>query len=215
MKAYNLKSRYKSLLFVSSVLLFTVFTGCSDNNKKDEKTKAEAASLPSKEAPMQKIEVTKNENALEIKVEAKEHDKNQSKSYYYDYNTKDSSKINSFIANEKALAEQTPSRTAIDANLYVRSPYEKIQISMLVKKLSKKFIVKCSACHNDYANGVVGPSLLGKDSDYIYNKIAEFKSGKAKNVLMTDLINQMDDKEIRELANEIHQFNKSIEEMRK
>jgi cytochrome c553 len=214
MKTYHLKSKYKNLLCVSSVLLFTIFTGCSDNSQKDEKAKAGTASLSSNEASVQKIEISKNENARVIKVAEKEYDKNQSKSYYYDYNIKSEYDPNSKPANEDASVRSKP-RTAVDANLYVRSPYEEVQISMLVKKLSKKFIVKCSACHNDYANGVIGPSLLGKDSDYIYNKIAEFKSGKAKNVLMTDLINQMDDKEIRELANEIHQFNKSIEEMRK
>ena len=86
---------------------------------------------------------------------------------------------------------------------------------MLVKQLSKNFIIKCSACHNDYANGVIGPSLLGKDSDYIFDKIAAFKTGAKKKVLMEGLISQMDDKEIRELANEINQFNNMIKEMRK
>ncbi len=211
MKACNLKSGYKSLLCVSSVLLLSVFSGCGDNKEKTEK---ETASLSSKEASMQKIEVTKNENALAIKVKEKEFDKNQSKSYYYDYNVKSEYDPNSKPANEDASVRAKP-RTAVDANLYVRSPYEEVQVSMLVKKLSKKFIVKCSACHNDYANGVIGPSLLGKDADFVFDKIKEFKSDPTKNVLMSDLIGQMDDKEIRELANEIHQFNKSINEMRK
>lgn len=215
MKTFNLRSRQKILFYISSALLLSTLTGCSDNSEKNEKAKDEIASSASKSTSSQKIEVVANENAKEIKVAQKANVVDRNDTYYYDYNLKDSSKVNSFIANEKALAESKPARTAIDANLYVRSPYEKVQISMLVKKLSKKFIVKCSACHNDYANGIIGPSLLGKNSDYIYNKIAEFKSGKAQNVLMTDLINQMDDKEIRELANEIHQFNKSIEEMRK
>lgn len=211
MKACNLKLKYKSLLCVSSVLLLSVFSGCSDNKEKSE---AETASLSSKEASMQKIEVTQNKDALAIKVKEKEYDKNQSKSYYYDYNVKSEYDPNSKPANEDASVRAKP-RTAVDANLYVRSPYEEVQVSMLVKKLSKKFIVKCSACHNDYANGVIGPSLLGKDADFVFNKIKEFKSDSTKNVLMSDLISQMDDKEIRELANEIHQFNKSINEMRK
>ncbi|MCK9473052.1 hypothetical protein [Sulfurimonas sp.] len=211
MKNCSLKSKYKSLLCVSGVLLLSVFSGCSDNK---EKTKTETASLSSKEASMQKIEVTQNKDALAIKVKEKERDANQSKSYYYDYNIKSEYDPNSKPANDDASVRTAP-RTAIDANLFVRSPYEEVQISMLVKKLSKKYIVKCSACHNDYGNGVVGPSLLGKDADYIYNKIAQFKNGTKQNVLMTDLIDQMDDKEIRELANEIEQFNKSINEMRK
>ena len=85
---------------------------------------------------------------------------------------------------------------------------------MLVKKLSKTFRVKCSACHDDYANGIIGPSLLTRNADYIYDKIAEFKSGKKSNPLMTDLINMMSDEEIRALADEIYEFNKQIKEMR-
>jgi len=97
----------------------------------------------------------------------------------------------------------------------VRSPYEKIQISMLVKKMSIKFMVKCSACHDDYANGVIGPSLLGKSSDEIFSAIDDFKSGKKSNVLMDDLINMMSEDEIRTLADEIYNFNEKIKALRK
>jgi cytochrome c553 len=98
--------------------------------------------------------------------------------------------------------------------MHIRSPYEKIKVSLLVRKLSKKFIVKCSACHNDYANGIIGPSLLGKDADYIFNKIADFKSGKKSNPLMNDLINMMSEEEIRDMANEIYKFNEEINKMK-
>jgi cytochrome c553 len=94
--------------------------------------------------------------------------------------------------------------------MHVRSPYEKVKISMLVKSLSKDFIVKCSACHNDYANGVVGPSLLNKDASFIFNKIMKFKQDPKANVLMTALVKKMDEKEIQKLANEIFEFNKQI-----
>ena len=85
---------------------------------------------------------------------------------------------------------------------------------MLVQKLSKTFRVKCSACHDDYANGIIGPSLLSRDSNYIYETIADFKTGKKSNPLMTDLINMMTNEEIRALADEIYEFNKQIKEMR-
>lgn len=201
----------KSLVCISSLML-SVLTGCSDSSK-NEKTK-ESTALSSKAAPTQKIEVTQNENAQEIKVAQKEHDANQSKSYYNDYDTKTGYDLNSKPANGDASVRTNP-RTALEANLHVRSPYEQVQVSMGMKKLSKNFIVKCSACHNDYGNGVIGPSLLGKDSDYIFNKIAKFKDGTSKNVLMSGLVDRMDDKEIRELANEIFEFNKIIKEARK
>lgn len=207
MKFYASQSRFKSLVLASGFLLLISMTGCNDKPEENNVNKdASQAEL--------KIEVSQNENAREIKVQAKEQDANQSKSYYYDYNVKSEYDPNAQPANEDAAVRAKP-RTAIDANMNVRSPYEKIQISLLVNKLSKKFIVKCSACHNDYANGIIGPSLLTKDSDYIINKITQFKNGEKTNVLMTDLVKMMSQEEIKELADEIYEFNKQINEMRK
>ena len=194
----NIKT--KNLFFILGILLF--IAGCSDNSdKKNEKEKNKAAS---KEVIASKIEVVKNENAHIIKVQSKAKDKNQSKSYYYDYNQ-----------DKKSPKKEERVRTVIDANLHIRSPYDKVRVSMLVKKLSKDFIVRCSACHNDYANGIIGPSLLGKDSDFIYKAILEFKSGKKENVLMTDLIKKMSDKHIKKLAIEIDDFNKQVQALNK
>ena len=96
----------------------------------------------------------------------------------------------------------------------IRSPYERVQISLIVQQLSNTFKLKCSPCHDDYANGVVGPSLLGKDSKFIYDSINDFKSGKKSNPLMSDLIKMMSDKEIREMAQEIYKFNQEIQSMK-
>lgn len=210
MKNCNLKSKSKSLFYIGGVLFIAIFTGCSQESDKKESANAQSP----KTANLQSIEVVENKNALAVKVEEKEHDKNQSKSYYYDYNIQSEYDLNAMPANKDASVRIKP-RSAVDANIYVRSPYESIQVSMLVKQLSKEFIVKCSACHNDYANGVIGPSLLGKDSEYIFNKIAEFKKDSSKNVLMNGLISQMDDEEIRRLSDEIYEFNKMINEMRR
>jgi len=201
---------------VSSLVLVSLVTGCGEKTN-DEKAKEENVATASKAASAEaspQIEVVTNENAKEIKVKEKETDKTQSKSYYYDYNIKSEYDENAKPANEDAGIRAKP-RTAIDANVNVRSPYEEVQISLLVKKLSKKFIVKCSACHNDYANGIIGPSLLGKTSQEIFDDIAAFKSGEKENVLMTDLINMMDEDEIKTLADEIYDFNQQIQEARK
>ena len=194
----------------SGLVLLVFLTGCGEEKSKDNH-KEQSIAVTSVETPQ--IEVVANENAREIKVKEKKTDKSQSKSYYYDYNIKSEYDPNAKPANEDASVRAKP-RTAIDANINVRSPYEKVQISMLVKKLSKTFRVKCSACHDDYANGIIGPSLLTRDADYIYDKIAEFKSGKKSNPLMTDLIKMMSNDEIRALADEIYEFNKEIREMR-
>ena len=197
---------------VSSIMLVSLLTACGEDKPKEQNKATVANTTSAKVAPQ--IEVVANENAKEIKVKEKKTDKAQSKSYYYDYNIKSEYDENAKPANKDAGVRAKP-RTAIDANMNIRSPYEEIQISLLVRKLSKKFIVKCSACHNDYANGIIGPSLLGKNSDEIFDAIAAFKSGEKKNVLMTDLINMMDDSEIRTLADEIYTFNEKIKEARK
>ncbi len=189
-----------------------LMTGCGDDNSKEVKKE-----VLSKSDTTPQIEVVQNSNMKAIKVKEKEKvsSKNgQKDKYYYDYNIKSEYDQNAKPANEDASIRIKP-RTAIEANMNIRSPYDKIQISMLVQKLSIDFMIKCSACHDDYANGVIGPSLLGKSSDDIFNAIADFKSGKKSNVLMTDLISQMSEDEIRKLANEIYSFNVKIKELRK
>ncbi len=189
------------------ILFIAVLAGCSSDEDKSTKN----SSAP-ETATASGIEISQNENASEIKVKEKEHDKID-KQYYFDYDIKSAYSPNATPANKDASIRTKP-RTEVDANIHVRSPYEKVRISLLVKDLSKKFIVKCSACHNDYANGIIGPSLLGRSSDFIFDKIKKFKTDPNANVLMTDLVKRMDDKEIRELADEINRFNKEINDLR-
>ena len=193
-----------------SAALILLISGCGDN-KKTEETK-EIIKVENTQTPL-KIEVEENSNANEIKVTPKIKDGSKNESYYYDYNVKSEYDPNAKPANEDAAVREKP-RTTIDANLNVRSPYQKVQISLLVKGLSKEFIVKCSACHNDYANGIIGPSLLDKDATFIFNQIKKFKEDKNANVLMSDLVKQMSDENIQKLADEIFAFNKEIKEMK-
>ncbi|MBU0924747.1 hypothetical protein KKG81_07685 [bacterium] len=195
---------------ILSTALILLISGCGEQ-KKDE-NKKEETKVENTQTSL-KIEVEKNENSKEIKVVEQEKTNTKGESYYYDYNVKSEYDPHSKPANEDASIREKP-RTTIDANLNVRSPYEKVQISLLVKSLSKEFIVKCSACHNDYANGIIGPSLLNKDADFIYNQIKKFKSDKNANVLMSDLVKQMPDENIKKLADEIFAFNKEIKELR-
>ncbi|PUE65510.1 c-type cytochrome [Arcobacter caeni] len=194
---------------ILSTALIILISGC-DNKKQEEKNNS--TKIENTQAPL-KIETEENANSKEIKVAEKEKTDTKAESYYYEYNVKSEYDPNSKPANEDASIREK-SRTVIDANLNVRSPYEKVQISLLVKSLSKEFIVKCSACHNDYANGIIGPSLLNKDSTYITNKIMKFKNDKNANVLMSDLVKQMSDENIKKLADEISEFNKQIKGMR-
>ena len=186
--------------------LLVVFVGCGDEAK--EQTKTVETTAP-------KIEVVANENAKEIKVATKEQNDSEENVFYKGMKNdlKHGYDPNSQPANEDASVRIAP-RTRLEAQQHIRSPYENVQIELMVKKLSKEFIVKCSACHDDYANGVIGPSLLNKSSDEIFDNIVAFKSGKKSNVLMDGLIDRMDEVSIRKLADEISEFNKKIEEMR-
>lgn len=193
----------KKTLLIVALLLIT--SGCTE--------KKEKSNIIEKESEL-KIEIEENQNKEEIKVTEKAYENEKNETYYFNYNgVKSKYDPNSEPANKDAAVRVTP-RTNVDANLHIRSPYEKVQISLLVKKLSKEFIVKCSACHNDYANGIIGPSLLDKDADFIYNSIIKFKNNKDANVLMTDLVKQMSDESIKTLADEIYEFNKQVRKMK-
>lgn len=194
----------KKILLSAAVVL--LISGCSDKEEKKVQEKTE------EQKPL-KIEVVKNDNAKAIKVEEKTQVNDKNETYYFNYGVKSEYDPNSKPANKDASVRVKP-RTSIDANMHIRSPYEKVKISLMVKRLSKDFIVKCSACHNDYANGIIGPSLLDRDADFIYNSIVKFKNNKDANVLMTGLVNQMSDKEIKDLSNEIYEFNKKVRELK-
>ena len=190
----------KQIILLLTISLF--FIGCSDK-KEEEK------SIVSKNIEVGQIEVVENKEYKERKTKELESKGivtgAKGDAFYYDYDKKNGSK-------KEAKEEKT--YTPLDANMRIRTPYDEVRISLLVKKLSKKFIVKCSACHSDYANGIIGPSLIGKDKAYIYDSIMDFKTGKKTNVLMDDLIHLMKDSEIEELAQEIAEFNEKIKKLR-
>jgi cytochrome c553 len=191
-------------IFKKGVVLLTfaiLFTGCSDkkDNTQEVKTNLSKDNV-AVVSSSQKIEVIENSGAKEIKVQEKQKS-NKANSYYLNYDkVKDKER------------DMVSTRTVVDAYTHIRSPYERVKISLIRQQLGKNFKLKCSACHDDYANGIVGPSLLGKDAKFIYNKIVEFKDTK-KNPLMTELINQMSDDEIKQISQEIYEFNKRVQQL--
>jgi len=183
------------------LLILLAFNACSD--KKEEKNVQSIEKNVSQQVG--KIEVVENENFKEQKVQVKKDDSNESKVFYYDYHQE---------TKAQAQADEEKNYTPLGATLKVRSPYEHVEVSILVRKLSKNFMVKCSACHDDYANGIIGPSLLSKDSEYIFKTISQYKTGEKQNVLMKELVTQMDDKEIKALASEIYTFNQEVKKLK-
>ncbi|MDX1808794.1 MAG: hypothetical protein R3331_04600 [Sulfurospirillaceae bacterium] len=191
----------KTILLASIVSIVLLFNGCGDKEKKKENSKQETVTT--------KIKVTKN---VVKKDDTKEVSKENSGQFYYSYNKEGQSSESKEIKTYNQETSKT--KTTIDAYLNVKSPYEKVRITMMIKRLSKDYIIKCSPCHDDYANGVIGPSLLGKDKHFIYQRIIDFKTGKKKNVLMKELVEQIDNKKLEHIAGEIADFNKQIQKMR-
>lgn len=175
-----------------------LFLGCSDKPKEESKAAASTAQ------PESKIEIVENKNALEVKIEKKVSDSNKSDAYYYDYQKE----------KKSAQKEEEEPRSKVDAYNRIRSPYEAVEIQMIANKLSKEFIIKCSPCHDDYGNGIIGPSLLAKDGKFIFERIVDYKNGTKNNPLMTDLVKQMSDEQLKSIADEIAVFNKKIQEIR-
>ncbi len=185
----------KRYTFAAVVISLVLLGGCGSKENSGSSTGEATTQSP-------KIEVV--EGAVKKSVEKKD-SKSNSGQFYYSYNKE----------NDEKEDNETKVRTTLDAYLNIRSPYERVQITMMIKRLSKDFIVRCSPCHDDYANGVIGPSLLGKDGDFIYGRLMDFKNGKKKNVLMKELVSQIDDNKLKAIADEIAVFNKQIEKYRK
>ncbi len=182
----------KVMMAALAGVLMAGLSGCGE--KKEE---------PSGSATESAGEIKVTPGAVQ-KVEKKEISKENSGEFYYSYNKQKS-----------AEPEEERRRTTIDAYLNIRSPYERVMVTMMIKKLSRDFIIKCSPCHDDYANGVIGPSLLDKDGEFIFKRLEAFKSGEKKNVLMRELVERIDDEELKSIAEEIAEFNRQIRELRK
>jgi hypothetical protein len=187
------------------MVVLLALSGCGNKEKKEETSGATPVANKTTQ-----IKVTKN---VVKKATKKEVSKQNSGQFYYAYNEAGKSKESKEIA--KYNEQSSKQRTTIDAYLGIRDPYERVAITMMIHRLSKDYIIKCAPCHNNYANGIIGPSLLGKSKKFIYGKIMDFKSGRKKNVLMKELVEQISDKKLEKLAGEIAIFNKQIQKLRK
>lgn len=173
---------------ITIILSAIIFLGCSNqtNSKNDPQESNKTATTNS-------ITIKKGSSA------------NQTKSdewVVYDIDGKKNIKF--------GVGESNETTKSIGAIAFTRPPLQSINKALLRGQLSKNFITKCSACHDDYANGIIGPSLLDKTSEQIYDMIIAYRTKTKANVLMADLVKSMDDKEVTDIANEISQFNEQF-----
>ena len=173
---------------ITIILSAIIFLGCSNqtNSKNDPQESNKTATTNS-------ITIKKGSSA------------NQTKSdewVVYDIDGKKNIKF--------GIGESNETTKSIGAIAFTRPPLQSINKALLRGQLSKNFITKCSACHDDYANGIIGPSLLDKTSEQIYDMIIAYRTKTKVNVLMADLVKSMDDKEVADIANEISQFNEQF-----
>ncbi|SMC08590.1 c-type cytochrome [Nitratiruptor tergarcus] len=79
-------------------------------------------------------------------------------------------------------------------------------------EVSTTYRRNCASCHGINGEGAVGPKLIGKNKEYILQALKDFKSGKRKNYVMYGLLQQLDDKELDDLATEIGSFAQKLKE---
>jgi hypothetical protein len=190
-KEHNMRN---GLWMISLGAALFLLSGCGDDGA--EKASGEAATAEG-------IVVT--EGAVKDLKRA-DNSKENSGQFYYSYNKKKE--------GSEYSSETSKVRTQLDAYRAIRSPYERVQITLMIKQLSPDYRLLCSACHDDYANGVIGPVLLDKNATTIYKSIMAFKTGEKKNDLMRELVNRIDESRLKAISEEIERFNKEILEMR-
>jgi len=81
---------------------------------------------------------------------------------------------------------------------------------MAAFEVSTLYRRNCASCHGVNGEGAVGPRLIGRDKDYIYKALMDFKSGKRKNYVMFGLLNNMKDEDLEKLASEIGTFEQKL-----
>ncbi len=194
-------------IFVASVLI-----GCGGDKSKEPTVNAV-------EADVSEIKVTQGEKRVEQEaVKHEEELKKDKKGFYYAYDEKDDDNSSADETFTRIDAEKrVKNQKVVDGKIAVRekdhkasTPYQYVRIDLLKSALSHDFMVKCSACHDDYANGIIGPSLLEKDGNYIYGQMIKYRNDPKKNIFMYELVNKMTEAELKSLSDEVAQFNKEI-----
>ncbi|MEW6551278.1 MAG: hypothetical protein AB1389_04030 [Campylobacterota bacterium] len=186
----------KNLIFLTCLIF--IFGGCQDKESNDTTNNAKSENTATDNANQSNSpKITVTEGVTNIEKD------NPFVTYDLDGNR---------VVKLAPDGEETALTKEIGALATIRNNYERLNAKILSKRLSKNYILKCSACHDDYANGVIGPSLLDKNAKEISDMIKAYRSKTKANVLMKDLVSKMEDAEIESLADEISKLNKEVTE---
>ena len=190
--------RNKILGCLAALAAAALITGCE--SKDDKKSATQSAKTQATPAAAGMIETQKADaNA----TAQKDYDQFMS----YDINGKKRVK---FGLDD----EESETSRSVGALAMVRNPLQSINLKLVKGRLSEDFIVKCSACHDDYANGIIGPSLLDKTDAQIVDMIKKYKFKEKPNPLMVQLVNGMSEQQIETMAKEIYEFNRQFKEQK-
>lgn len=187
---------------VCSVL--AILNGCSDSEVTAEKSQAQNAGQTLKEGGK-----TSPEGPGKITIVAGKTQTNVDHNRFRNYNVKGESQID-YVPKGQEVTEAVKNVQVVVA---VRNnPYGSIGASLLAKRLSKEFIIYCSACHDDYGNGVIGPSLIGKNPQEVREIFDKYMKDPNANVLMTDLVGRMNPSQIDFVCQDLAKFNAQVQE---
>jgi len=195
---------------IYTIFIAALLIGCGGDKSKENKELA-------KEADVSEIKITQGEQkAVATQDTHSEELKKDKKGFYYTYDKSEANETED-TSHTRLEAQRNVKNRVVDGKVAVRekehkaaTPYQYVRIDLLKRALSHEFMVKCSACHDDYANGIIGPSLLEKDGEYIYKQMVKYRKDPTKNIFMYELVNNMSEKEIKALSDEVAQFNKEI-----
>lgn len=174
-----------------SLTVSLLLTGCGDDKKEKVAENVPAATAPGK-----------------ITVHAAAENKEETRPDFRNYDVRGQSQIKYAPEGQEVTQEVKNVQVVVAAR---NNPYGSILANLSAKRLSKKFIVLCSACHDDYGNGVVGPSLIGKSSQEVREMIDKYTKDPNANVLMTDVVNRMTPQEVDFIANDLARFNAEVQ----
>jgi len=72
--------------------------------------------------------------------------------------------------------------------------------------VSLLYKTRCSSCHGVNGQGIIGPHLFGLETEAVFKKLQDYKSGRVENQVMRGVLINLKKEQLQSLANEIGMF---------